>query len=448
MKYPTHLKPTLAALATAIAALAYAINSQNVVGYHSHQIVKGKNVLSTPFTSEPGSVSLAQSLGSLLSSACEGDVIEFNGFKAEAVVIDGSLHWSSNDLVVDDYLLPSSDMPITYTRKSDETTTVTFAGEVNEAVFAAPLTERPSQPIDVKEAPVKPRFFLTDILSYSTIRVVCALTNGCYRSGTGFFYLFSIGQGRHIPAIITNRHVVDGSFSTFLIFSIKKDGVPRKEQVLINVPSNMSRWYSHHDANVDLSYLPILPVIEYLKRNGKEIYFIPYAKDFIPTPEELTSVTQLDDVAMIGYPNGLWDEVNNQPIFRKGSLATRPNKNYMGKREFLIDMPVYSGSSGSPILLINDTPYFDRATQKLDPHNRIKLLGVNYATHVHSATGTVEVVPIALLNTQSTNYMTRVQVPNNLGIVINSSRILEIEDSLRRVYAPTAQNPTPPHSAP
>jgi hypothetical protein len=107
-------------------------------------------------------------------------------------------------------------------------------------------------------------------------------------------------------------------------------------------------------------------------------------------------------------------------------------------------MPVYGGSSGSPVLLVNDTPYFDRATQRLDPHSRIKLLGVNYATHVHSATGTVEVVPIATLNTQSTNYMTRVRVPNNLGIVINSSRILEIEDSLRRIYAPNASNPTPP----
>lgn len=443
MKYSTHLKSTLAALATAIAAMAIAIESGNVVGYHSHQIVKGKNVFTTPFTSEPGSVSLAQSLGSLLESASEGDVIEFNGFKAEAVVIDGSLHWSSNDLVVDDYLLPSSDMPITYTRKSDETTTVTFAGEVNEAVFATPLTERPSQPIDVKEAPVKPRFFLTDILAYSTIRIECLSTNRCI-TGTGFFYLFSIGQGRNIPAIITNRHVVDGSLVTCLTFSTQKDGVPQYEKVSIQLPTSTYKWYSHQDPNVDLSYLPILPIIERLKRQGKEIYFIPYAKDFIPTAEELTSVTQLDDVAMIGYPNGLWDVVNNQPIFRKGSLATRPNNNYMGRREFLIDMPVYGGSSGSPILLINDTPFYNRATQKLDPHNRIRLLGVNYATHVHSATGTVEVVPIASLNTQSTNYMTRVRVPNNLGIVINASRILEIEDSLCRIYAPNTSTPTPP----
>lgn len=443
MKYSSLTKSTLTALASAIAAMALAINSGNVVGYQSQQIKKGKNVFTTPFTSEPGSGSFAQSLGSLLESASEGDVIEFENFRAEAVIIDGELHWCSGGTIVDDYHLPPNDNPITYIRKADKTTTLTFAGEVNEAVFAAPLTERPSQPIDVKEIPVKPRFFLADILAYSTIRIECLSTNRCSK-GTGFFYLFSIGQGRNIPAIITNRHVVDASLATRLTFSTQKDGVPQKEMVSIQVPTSIYKWYSHEDPNVDLSYLPILPIIDQLKRQGKEIYFIPYARDFIPTAEELTSVTQLDDVAMIGYPNGLWDVVNNQPIFRKGSLATRPNKNYMGRREFLIDMPVYGGSSGSPILLINDTPFFDRATQKLDPHNRIRLLGVNYATHVHSATGTVEVVPIASLNTQSTNYMTRVRLPNNLGIVINASRILEIEDSLRRIYAPRVNNPTPP----
>ena len=443
MKYSTVTKSTLAALASTISAIALAIGSANVVGYHSHQIVKGKNVFTTPFTNEPGSTSLAQSLSSLLPSASEGDVIEFNGFKADAVIIDGNLQWSAGGTIVDGYSLPANDTPITYTRKTDETTTVTFAGEVNEAAYATPLTKRPHQPIDVKEAPVKPRFFLADILAYSTIRIESLSTNRC-GTGTGFFYLFSIGQGRNIPAIITNRHVVDASLMTCLTFSTQKKGVPQREMVRVQLPTSTYKWYSHQDPNVDLSYLPILPIIERLKRQGKEIYFIPYAKDFIPSAEELTSVTQLDDVAMIGYPNGLWDVVNNQPIFRKGSLATRPNKNYMGRREFLIDMPVYGGSSGSPILLINDTPFYNRATQKLDPHNRIRLLGVNYATHVHSATGTVEVVPIASLNTQSTNYMTRVRVPNNLGIVINSSRILEIEDSLRRIYAPNASNPTPP----
>ena len=430
---------TLLAVATAgIATFAFAMDSGNVIGYQGKQISKGRHVFTMPFTNNPGNGSLAQSLGTLLPSACEGDIIEFNDFKAEATVVGGTLHWYSNGTIVDDCILPSNGQPITYTRKADTTTELSFSGEVHEAALVKPLTEKPTTPIEVKGVSAKPRFFLADILSYSTIRIECVMTNYC-STGTGFFYFFSIGQGRSIPAIITNRHVVDGSVLTVLTFSMKKDGAPLHEKIRLKVPTNICMWYGHHDTNVDLSYMPILPIIEHLKRQGKEVFFIPYAKDFIPTADELTGITQLDDVAMIGYPNGIWDEVNNQPIFRKGVLATRPNKNYKGKHEFVIDMPVYGGSSGSPVLLINETPYFDRTTRKLDYHSRIKLLGVNYATYLHSATGAVEAVPIATLNTQSTNYMAKVPIPNNLGLVINASRILEIEESLRRIFTPTAK---------
>ena len=437
MKSP-RLKSILAVSLALVAFVVSAKDGGNTVGYQGQRIGQGRTVFTTPFTNDPSNGSLAQSIGSLLPSACEGDVIEYNDFKAEVVFIDGALHWVSNGLVVDDCILPANGQAITYTRTEDKTTEFALSGEVAEAAVVEPLTEKPSQPIEVKEVAAKPRFFLADILAYSTIRIECAKTNYCSK-GTGFFYLFSIGQGRNIPAILTNRHVVDGSIATALTFSMKKDHVPQNETVRLVLPSTTCKWYGHHDPNVDLSYLPILPVIEHFKRQGKEVFFIPYARDFIPTDDELNGITQLDDVVMIGYPNGIWDNVNNQPIFRKGSLATRPNKNYLGRREFVIDMPVYGGSSGSPILLINETPYFDRTTRKLDPHSRIKLLGVNYATYLHSATGTVEAVPIATLNIQSTNYMARVPVPNNLGLVINASRILEIEDSLRRIYSPPAK---------
>jgi len=428
------LKFLIAAAVVGLAAPLLALDSCNVIGYQSQRIVKGKNVFTTPFINDFDAGRLTQSLGSLLPTACEGDVIEFKDFKAEARIVDGVLHWISNELSADGVVLPPNGVAITYTRKADTSTELEFAGEVHEAAVVEPLTEKPKTQIDVKESSAKPRFFLADILAYSTIRIECVKTNALVK-GTGFFYLFSVGHGRNVPVILTNRHVVDGSIMTTLTFSRKKDGVPENKMVRLGVPESICKWYGHEDEHVDLSYLPLLPIIEALKKQSLEIYFIPYARDFIPTFDELSGITQLDDVAMIGYPNGIWDEVNNQPIFRKGSLATRPNKNYKGKREFVIDMPVYGGSSGSPVLLVNDTPYYDRTTRMLDSRGRIKLLGVAYGTYLNSATGIVEAVPIATLNAQSTNYMARVPIPNNLGLVINASRILEVEDSLRRVFA-------------
>ena len=58
---------------------------------------------------------------------------------------------------------------------------------------------------------------------------------------------------------------------------------------------------------------------------------------------------------------------------------------------------------------------------------------------MHTATGDIKAVPITTLNSHGINYSARVSIPNNLGIVINASRILEIEESLRRIFTPPAK---------
>ena len=429
------LRPLIATVAAGVAALVFALDSGNVVGYHSQQIVKGKNVFAMPFMNDSAAGALTQSLGSLLPSACEGDVIEFIDFKAEAHIVDGALHWISNDLTVDDVILPPNGIAITYTRKADVSTELAFSGEAHMEESVEPLESKPVAPIDVKEIKPKRKPFLADILSYSTIKVTCFRQQGVISTGTGFFYNFSLGNGRCIPAILTNRHVVDGSAASVLTFSTTKDGSPQDEKVRYVTRPDRNRWHGHDDPAVDLCFLPLLPIIDHFAKESKQLHIAPFSKEFIPDAEYLSGITQLDDVVMIGYPNGIWDDVNNQPIFRKGSLATRPNKNYKGRREFVIDMPVYGGSSGSPVLLATDMPHIDRIKHTMQYHGRVKLLGVVSQTFLHTTTGDIKAVPITTLNSHGTNYTTQVSVPNNLGIVINASRILEIEDSLRRVFA-------------
>ena len=54
---------------------------------------------------------------------------------------------------------------------------------------------------------------------------------------------------------------------------------------------------------------------------------------------------------MIGYPDGIWDSVNNLPVIRKGITATHPHISWNGKTEFLTDIASFPGSSGSPYFL-------------------------------------------------------------------------------------------------
>ena len=153
---------------------------------------------------------------------------------------------------------------------------------------------------------------------------------------------------------------------------------------------------------------------------------------------------------MIGYPGGLWDNINNQPVFRKGILATSPQKNFQGRKEFLIDMPVYWGSSGSPVMLFSDGMYYDRSRGAGMLASRIKLLGINYATIINTVTGKVVPVPVPTVveedvrtnnetNTEATtpnqrfSLEAKMGIPNNIGIIIHASRLKEIEEMFANI---------------
>ena len=157
-----------------------------------------------------------------------------------------------------------------------------------------------------------------------------------------------------------------------------------------------------------------------------EIFYMPYDRSMIPGEDEFRTITQLDEVAMIGYPNGRWDEINNQPIFRKGAVATRPSINYKGKREYLVDMSVFPGSSGSPILLVSEGSYYDRRQRAMALGGRIRLLGVNYATYLNRVFNKDDV---QMTKAGDPEYLQ----PNNLGVIIHPSRLMEMEDYVQQV---------------
>ena len=281
----------------------------------------------------------------------------------------------------------------------------------------------------VTGVPQPPRLHLAEALSYLTMHI--RSRHGQYPvTGTGFFFTFRIkdGRGMSIPALVTNRHVVLGYSQTTLLFTVAKGGLPTNRTVEFRLGQGYNTWYAHPDSDVDLCALPILPIIDHFKRQGIELFISPLNYTFIADEDFLKNVTQLDEVAMIGYPDGIWDMVNNQPIFRKGVFATKPGLKYNGRREFVIDMPVYGGSSGSPVLIASDGPWVDRSHgHSLRTHAPTKLMGIVYKTFVHNDLGQLVAVPIPTVANDQTKAAI-VRVPNNLGLVITASRLLEMED--------------------
>jgi hypothetical protein len=268
---------------------------------------------------------------------------------------------------------------------------------------------------------------ISEQLSYSTVRIECKLNTGEVSTGTGFFFriLEDKEKNKNIPVVITNKHVIKNSVNGRLIFTTAdaNNEPVDKKHFGVNISNFESFWRMHPDPNVDLCAMPIAPFVLEANKTGTKLYFRSLDKSIIPTDSQKSEFSALEEILMIGYPNGIWDEVNNKPIFRRGTTATHPNKDYNGKRELLIDAACFPGSSGSPVLIYNDGSFIGQ-NAGINLGVRLILLGVLYAGPQHTATGEIEIVNVPNVNKP----IAFSRIPNNLGLIIKSERILEIEE--------------------
>ena len=248
--------------------------------------------------------------------------------------------------------------------------------------------------------------------------------------GTGFFYHFCHSESKGIPAIITNKHVLDGAGKIRLYLTRMTDN---KERILgghevIEFVCNEDARFSiiYNPEGLDLAIITIGGFLLDSENKEKKYYFKPVASDALPTTEFFKELSVIEDLIMVGYPSGIYDSVNNMPIIRKGITATHPALDYEGRPEFVIDMACFPGSSGSPVFLFNLGGYTDRNGQYNLGVHRIYLLGVLYAGPQFDAHGKVKVVPIPT----SSQAISQTSIPMNLGYVISSKNIRQWEISI------------------
>ncbi|WP_426348818.1 S1 family peptidase [Alloiococcus sp. CFN-8] len=269
---------------------------------------------------------------------------------------------------------------------------------------------------------------ISEQLSYSTVRIECQYADGSSGTGTGFFFrlLENKETGEHIPVVITNKHVINGAIKGRLIFvkSQVSNEPNDREHFSANIDGFESWWKKHPDPQVDLCAMPIAQILIESEKRNEKLFYIALDMSLLPTQEQLNQISALEEILMIGYPNGIWDSINNKPIFRKGVTATNPNLDYNGKKEFMIDAACFPGSSGSPIFIFNEGSYRDKKGNTYMGTSRVILMGVLYAGPQHTATGEVRIIDVPT----SQRHISISTIPNNLGLVIKSDRIIELEE--------------------
>lgn len=155
---------------------------------------------------------------------------------------------------------------------------------------------------------------------------------------------------------------------------------------------------------------------------GQIPFYRTVEKSIIPSEEDLLDLSAVEDLLMVGYPQGLYDIKNNFPLFRQGISASHPAFDRNGKSEFLADIASFPGSSGSPVFIYDKHSYQKgNTTHVASP--RILFMGVINLAHLIRVGGDVKGSIPELLNMKSETL-----VYSHLGHVIQAQKVLSFEN--------------------
>ncbi len=169
-------------------------------------------------------------------------------------------------------------------------------------------------------------FFDTQNLLFSTVKVEVLVLNPINNtkidtaSGTGFVFSYELDSIRTLPVLVTNKHVINGAIS-FSISMTRKSAANmplfgQVDRVTLTPKDKEIQWVFHPDSLVDLAITPLLPILDRMPKGREGYAYYPILEGDIPLQEELDELKGVEEVLMIGYPIGIWDNRNNMPITR------------------------------------------------------------------------------------------------------------------------------------
>jgi hypothetical protein len=199
-----------------------------------------------------------------------------------------------------------------------------------------------------------------DHLSLSTTILFLNKGDETLSQGTGFFY-HRKEEGYNITCLVTNYHVLIG-YNPMTKNSPKGDNITFQFHLSDQEPGPVRTikypLFTIHQKPVwltssvcpeaDLAVIPLpMPLIEEFN-----VYVISMENERL---YDALLVRPAMPITLIGYPHGRYDTKNSLPIWKTGSIASEPAVDFEGKPQFMVDVSVFPGMSGSPAFAVSST---------------------------------------------------------------------------------------------
>jgi len=259
---------------------------------------------------------------------------------------------------------------------------------------------------------------ITEQLLFSTVRIEVEKPLGV-EAGTGFIFSYE-KDAKTFLFLVTNKHVVANATAGRFFFTLSDGTKPQiGKRFDIQIDRFTERWYGHPEDGIDITAMPLVPLLDAIQAQGKKVFFKSIPHSLIPTEDQIKELDALEEIIFVGYPSGIFDQKNLMPIMRRGITATPPQLDYEGSPIFVVDASVFPGSSGSPVLICNQGSYSTKGGIAIG--TRVLFLGVIAQVVIREEHGEIEIVSIP----SGLTPIVKTQQMIDLGIVYKSKAVME-----------------------
>lgn len=186
------------------------------------------------------------------------------------------------------------------------------------------------------------------LLKSTALIRMCDKDKNVIYNGSSFF----VADNNQQLFLVTNNHVIEKSNYCLLLLSLfdQENDKIIQDYVFFELGNSIVKHGEY-----DLCVVNITHKYDDLISQKLEPVIFPIAISDIVT--EYDTFNHIEEIYMIGYPNLKVNRSANYPMVRKGITATGlcDTIDVVKKEMFIMDIPTYRGSSGSPIYYISES---------------------------------------------------------------------------------------------